>query len=356
MNSSPASSSASSPPISSVITPLVPYTTQRAFANASSFTPSLSQLYSECPSSVSVFDTATVLPSRASTSTMSTFTLTPRDSFNTYSAYSDYGAVTSPLQTSKEITCASSSQPGSPYSCISPTFLYSPRSTTPANPPCNSRVASPLATQGQTEVSYRPLSLQASRSTSSPFSEPFRHAKPNYNESHKHLDALGYQVPHVHGIFAPPEDLEASRAVTQKEVINKNESSGMQVTDGELHETERRLRPFVCGIDNCQRRYLDMKGLRTSLPRPGSHSFLLILLICRTSLSSPGGPWRTWVAITRVRAVRMLAAFQDSRDDLSNDSCAQCYNVSVISVTERVCCFPVMALSAGLWSVPVLAG
>ena len=52
----------------------------------------------------------------------------------------------------------------------------------------------------------------------------------------------------------------------------------------------------------------------------------------------------------------MLAAFQDGRDDLSNDSCAQCYNVSVISVTEQVRCFAVMAPSAGLWSVSLLAG
>jgi len=147
-----------------VTTPLVPYTAQRAFANASSFTPlSLSQPSSECPSPVSAFDTATVLPSRASTT--SAFSQTQHDSFSPYSGYSDYG-VTSPLQGSQEITSVSSSQPGSPYSCVPPTLLYSPSSITPANTPSSSRVASPVMAQGQTQASYHPLSAQASTSAS----------------------------------------------------------------------------------------------------------------------------------------------------------------------------------------------
>ena len=265
---------------------LVPYTTQRTFATASSFTPPLSQLL-ECPSPVSTCDTATVLPSRASTPTMSAFSLTQRDSFNTYSDYSDYGAVASPLQASQEITGGSSSQPDSPYSCISPTLLYSPSSFTPSS----SRIAFPLATQDQTEVSHHPLSSQASRSASSlHLSKTFRHPKPNYNKSYKHFNALRYHVPHGHCNFASPEDLEAPRVLlAQKGAINGNENSGAQpaqVTEEELHETERRLRPFACGIDDCQRQYMGVKGLRTSLPRPGSHPHLLILLVYRTSLSA----------------------------------------------------------------------
>ena len=188
MNSSLASSSASSTPISPAIAPFVPYTTQRAFATASSFTPSLSQPSSVYPLPVSACDTATVLPSGTSTSTMSAFCLTQRDFFNTNSAYSDYCAVASPLQASQEITSTSSGQPDSPYCCSSPTLMSS---ITPVNAPSSSRVASPLATQGQadSEVPYHPLSLQASRSTSSlHLSKPFRYPKPNYNKSYKLLN------------------------------------------------------------------------------------------------------------------------------------------------------------------------
>ncbi len=299
MDSSPASSSASSPPLTPVTTPLVPYTAQRAFANAS-FTPlSLSQPSSQCPSPVSAFDTATVLPSRASTSSMSPFSQTQHDSFSSFSAYSEYGAVTSPLQASQEVTSASSSQPGSPYSCVPPTLLYSPSSITPANTPSSSRVASPDAAQGQTQASYHPLSAQASTSasassstspspTSTPrasttlsrpassllLSKPFRCPKANCNKSYKQANGLKYHMTHGSCNFAPPKDLEALQALLAEKgvVVNGNDRSGVQITEGELREVEReaerRLRPFACGIGDCQRRYKNMNGLRTSLPPP----------------------------------------------------------------------------------------
>ncbi|KAI0290232.1 hypothetical protein BC826DRAFT_1027920 [Russula brevipes] len=274
-----------------VTTPLVPYTAQRAFANASSFTPlSLSQPTSECPSPVSAFDTATVLPSRASTSA---FPPTQHDSFNTYSAYPDYGAVTSPLQASQDVASASSSQPGSPYSCVPPTLLYSPSSITPANTPSSSRVASPVTAQGQTQASYHPLSAQASTSasastspspTSTPrasttlsrpassllLSKPFRCPKANCNKSYKQANGLKYHMTHGSCNFAPPKDLEALQALLAEKgvVVNGNDRSGVQITEGELREVEReaerRLRPFACGVGDCQRRYKNMNGLRMS--------------------------------------------------------------------------------------------
>ena len=276
-----------SPLISRVITPFVPYATQRAFATASSFTPSLSQPSSECPSPVSASDTPTVLPSRASTSTLPAFSLTQHDSFNVYSAHSDYGAIALPLQASQEITSASGSQPDSTCCCISPTLLYSLSSIMPANTPSGSSLAS-LAKQGQTELSYHPPSLQASRSTPSRhLSKPFRYPKLTHHKSCEHLNALRCHVPHGHYNFTPPEDLEAPRVLPAKKgAINVNESLGLQVTEGKLPETERRLRPFACGIDNCQRRYMSMKCPRTSLLHPGSYLHLLILLVCRTLLSA----------------------------------------------------------------------
>jgi len=308
MDSSPASSSASSPPLTPVTTPLVPYTTQRAFANASSFTPlSLSQPSSECPSPVSAFDTATVLPSRASTSTMSPFSQTQHDSFSSYS-YSDYGAMTSPLQASQEITSASSSQPGSPYSCVPPTLLYSPSSITPANTPSSSRVASPVAAQGQTQASYHPLSAQASTSasassspspTSTPrasttlsrpassllLSKPFRCPKANCNKSYKQANGLKYHMTHGSCNFAPPKDLEALQALLAEKgvVVNGNDRSGVQITEGELREVEReaerRLRPFACGVGDCQRRYKNMNGLRYHYQHSGDHGAIGLQLL-----------------------------------------------------------------------------
>ncbi|KAF8461769.1 hypothetical protein DFH94DRAFT_71283 [Russula ochroleuca] len=280
MNSSLAFSSASSTPISPVITPFVPYTTQQAFTNTSSFTPSLAQPSLECPSHVSAFDTVTVLPSRASTSTMSAFSPTRGDSFNTYSAYSDCSAVASPLQASQEITSASSSQPANPYCCISPTQLYNPNSITPANIPSSSRVASPLAPQGQTEVSYHPLSSRASRSTSSLHSTKPRCPKPNHNKSYKHLNELRYHVTHGQSNFVPLEDSEAPQTVlAEKGSVNWNDSSGVQVSERELHETECRLRPFACGIDNCQRRYTSMKGLQHHYQHSRDHGVIGLQLL-----------------------------------------------------------------------------
>ncbi|KAF8260029.1 hypothetical protein EI94DRAFT_1706587, partial [Lactarius quietus] len=287
-DSSPASSSASSPPLTPVTTPLVPYTTQRAFNNASSYTPlSLSQPPSSCPSPVSAFDTTAVLPSRGASSSISPFPSPHHDSFNAYSTYSEYGAL-SPLQSTPDATGASSSQPGSPFSCVPPTLLYSPNSTTPANTPSSSRVASPVAAQGQ--ASYHPLSAQASTSasasttpspTSTPrasttlsrpassllLSKPFRCPKPNCNKSYKQANGLKYHMTHGSCNFAPPKDLEALQALLAEKgvVVNGNERSGVQITEGELREVEReaerRLRPFACGVGDCQRRYKNMNGL-----------------------------------------------------------------------------------------------
>ena len=285
MDSSPASSSASSPPLTPVTTPLVPYTAQRAFNNAPSYTPlSLSQPPSTSPSPVSAFDTTAVLPSRVATSS---FSSPHHDSFNTYSTYSEFGAL-SPMQSTPE----SGSQPGSPFNCVPPTLLYSPNSTTPANTPSSSRVASPVAAQGH--ASYHPLSAHASTSasesttpspTSTPrasttlsrpassllLSKPFRCPKPNCNKSYKQANGLKYHMTHGSCNFAPPKDLEALQALLAEKgvVVNGNDRSGVQITEGELREVEReaerRLRPFACGVGDCQRRYKNMNGLRTSL-------------------------------------------------------------------------------------------
>lgn len=144
-------------PLIPVTSVLVPYTTQQAFVKASSFTSSLSQPPSGRPLDASALDTTNVRPS---TSTMSAFSQTQHDSSSTYSAYSNYGVVTSSLQASQEVTDASSSQSGTPHICFSPTYLYSPSSITPANTPSSPRVASLLAPQDQMQASYRAQTVE----------------------------------------------------------------------------------------------------------------------------------------------------------------------------------------------------
>ncbi|KAH9980731.1 hypothetical protein BJV77DRAFT_380073 [Russula vinacea] len=67
--------------------------------------------------------------------------------------------------------------------------------------------------------------------------------------------------------------LQASQDITI--VVNGDDNSGVQATTGELHvverETDRRLRPFACGIDECQRRYMSMKSLRNRYRHSGNH-------------------------------------------------------------------------------------
>src|SRR6266404_7234013 len=99
----------------------------------------------------SAFDTTAILPSRGSASAISPFPSPQPDSFSAYLTYSDYSAI-SPLP---DVTGPLSSQPGSPFSCVPPTLLYVD-STTPANTPSSSCVASPMAAQGQAQASYHP--------------------------------------------------------------------------------------------------------------------------------------------------------------------------------------------------------
>jgi hypothetical protein len=202
MDSSPASSFASPPSLTPVTTSLVPHTTQRTFANVSSFSPSL-------------FQTS-----------------------------SDYGTVTSPPQASQEATSASSSQPDSPYSPSTP--LYSPSSLTPGNTFSSSRVKSPVATQGQAQASYHPPSAQLSRPTSPLLlSEPFRFPNPEDLEAPQALLA-------EKGVVEDGND-HTRAEITEGELL-------------EERETERPPFLFVCGVGDCQRRYKNFNDLRTSLP------------------------------------------------------------------------------------------
>ena len=256
-------------------THFVPYTTQRNIPNAPSSTQlSLPQRPSGCSSPL---NTTTVLPSRASTF-VSAFSRIQRDFFT--SAYSDYGAVTSPLQAFNEIASASSSQPGSPYSYVSPTLLYGPSSITPTNTSFSSPFSSPVGTQGQTQGSYHPLSTQVSSSASSHLSKSFHCPKPNHNKSYTHMNALNYyHMAHRH-CNSTTEEFEAAQAhfVENGVVVNGSGHSRVPITEGELCELKReiecRRHPFSCGADDSQWRCRSREGRRTSLSGPRSHLHL----------------------------------------------------------------------------------
>lgn len=73
--------------------------------------------------------------------------------------------------------------------------------------------------------------------------------------------------------FAPPKDLEALQALLAEKGVGvgaDGATRGAQMSEGEMREVEReaerRLRPFACGVGDCQRRYKNMNGLRESPP------------------------------------------------------------------------------------------
>ncbi|KAI0065190.1 hypothetical protein BV25DRAFT_1784788, partial [Artomyces pyxidatus] len=304
LDSSPTSSSTSSPPQTPVTT-----FTGHAYNMNSSYTP----LTSACPSPVSAFDTTAVLPSRVAAFPPPPMRTPPEDVFNAYAGYSDYSAgmpgtrhvMTEDLGAGTN--SVATSQPSSPYGCVPPALLYS-TSTTPANTPSGSRVASP--------AQYQPLSAHASSSTSgvaassnpttptqpaSPtarasttlsrpassllLSKPFRCPKPNCNKSYKQANGLKYHMTHGSCNFAPPKDLEALQALlAEKGVgVGANGEQGRGMSEGELREVEReaerRLRPFACGVGECQRRYKNMNGLRYHYQHSGDHGAIGLQLL-----------------------------------------------------------------------------
>ena len=102
-------------------------------------------------------------------------------------------------------------------------------------------------------------------------SKPFRCPKPNCNKSYRYANGLKYHMTHGSCNSAPPKDSEALQALLYEKgvLINGDDRSGRQITEGELleleREAERRRRPFACGVGDCQRRYMNMNGLSTSL-------------------------------------------------------------------------------------------
>lgn len=291
-NTSTPSSSASSPPDTPVSTPQSAY-------------PSVS--YSSSPPSpraapISAFETTTVLPSRSGQSVcfppgicaMNNVAPT-HDVFNAYAGYSDYSSLMPGTAPSPSRPSASSSEDfGSadhrsyaPRSgCVTPALLLNSSANTPDSKPVSSRVASPApalsmypaqttapsATMASANTSTaagqtpRASTMLSRPATSLLLSKPFRCLKPNCNKSYKQANGLKYHMTHGSCNFALPKDLEHLQVLLASKRSQKAEGGGEPISDAELREVEkeaeRRLRPYACGVGDCQRRYKNMNGLR----------------------------------------------------------------------------------------------
>lgn len=182
----------------------------------------------------------------------------------------------------------------SPYGCLPPALVFSGTST-PANTSAISRVPSP-SSASHTSISpvksnstivsrptnYPQKSSRASTTLSRPassllLSKPFRCPKPNCNKSYKQANGLKYHMTHGSCNFTPPKDVEEVRALlaSKRSARSAAGEANTTISEDELREVEReaerRLRPFICGIGDCPRRYKNMNGLRYHYQHSGDH-------------------------------------------------------------------------------------
>lgn len=315
-NTSAPSSGSSSPPDTPISTPLSSYPStypQQAFPISSS--PGGSR-------PVSAFDTTTVMPSRTGVPSLSVgfpparssgSAAAPRaeDALNAYAGYSDYSSLmpgTNPSATQgSDDQQTFSGAYTTRTSCVQPALLLNSSATTPASTPDQSRVASPVSGQTSTypiQPAIMPApssSSQASGSssqnasqtprasstlsrsaTSLLLSKPFKCPKPNCNKSYKQANGLKYHMTHGSCNFAPPKDLEQLQQLLASKRSQKS-IEGEPLSDAELREVEkeaeRRLRPYACGVGDCQRRYKNMNGLRYHYQHSGDHGAIGLALL-----------------------------------------------------------------------------
>ncbi|KAG5641442.1 hypothetical protein DXG03_005216 [Asterophora parasitica] len=184
----------------------------------------------------------------------------------------------------------------------------------------NSTSASTLPNSPVHTPSHTPLPP----TTSLLLSKPFRCPKPNCNKSYKQANGLKYHMTHGSCNFAPPKDLEHVKDLLERKRREReanaqaaggtSTSSGLarsaslssigrgstqepflqnlthsaygdlgSITETELREVEReaekRVRPFACGVGDCQRRYKNMNGLRYHYQHSGDHGAVGLALL-----------------------------------------------------------------------------
>ncbi|GLB42929.1 putative zinc finger [Lyophyllum shimeji] len=203
-------------------------------------------------------------------------------------------------------------------------------SSTPSTPSTTTPSATPFG--ANTTVSTTTTSTAASTPISTPthtpshtplptghsllLSKPFRCPKPNCNKSYKQANGLKYHMTHGSCNFAPPKDLEHVKDLLERKrrereqaaatnggpaALSRSASLGSRpagaetgeqsfvygdlgsITETELREVEReaekRVRPFACGVGDCQRRYKNMNGLRYHYQHSGDHGAVGLALL-----------------------------------------------------------------------------
>ncbi|KIY44733.1 hypothetical protein FISHEDRAFT_61759 [Fistulina hepatica ATCC 64428] len=144
-------------------------------------------------------------------------------------------------------------------------------------------------------------------------SKPFKCPKPNCNKSYKQANGLKYHMTHGSCNFAPAKEVEHVKDLLlerrRQQSHNPNSPLGPSaptsnsstpetstpgtpsgrardvdlstspslegLTEADIlslsREAEKRLRPFACGVGDCQRRYKNMNGLRYHYQHSGDH-------------------------------------------------------------------------------------
>ena len=255
-HSSGPSSSGSSPPDTPVHTPLMPYPT------------------------VSAFDTTTVLPSRSGLSVNAFSSASRRNKrgveqtevLSAYARAKEYALALASADDQEGIVLNGRS------GTVTPALLLSSAGTTPANSPDGSRVNSPTpssptyvhgnltATMASSQSISRTslVTSTVSRPSSLMVTKPFKCPKPNCNKSYKQANGLKYHMTHGSCNFTPCKEGEMLK-------------EGM--SDSEVREIEKRLRPYACGVGDCARRYKNMNGLRYHYQHSGEHGALGLALL-----------------------------------------------------------------------------
>ncbi|KAF8630574.1 hypothetical protein AX17_005386 [Amanita inopinata Kibby_2008] len=197
------------------------------------------------------------------------------------------------------------------------------QSSAPATPSRTTPPASIASSRSGASRSSTAASSTLSRPASSLLlSKPFRCPKPNCNKSYKQANGLKYHMTHGSCNFAPPKDLEHVKDLLERKrrdrerereklgdatgdsssgALGRSMSAGnigdsydgdgldslssmmSNITETELREVEReaekRMKPFACGVGDCQRRYKNMNGLRYHYQHSGDHGAVGLALL-----------------------------------------------------------------------------
>ena len=360
------SSGAPSPPDTPISTP--------GYPSPTSYSAVPSPHGSQPASPISAFDTTTVLPSRAHHSAAlggfrssvgagaAGSAVRAEDAFNAYGGYSDYssflpgaapvsGANAMFMQQQGLALGAMGAQSGQAVCAPTALLLSSSTGNTPDSTPASSRVASPSpggsgyravapnahasssnANAGASTSSGAGASgstARASSTLSRPaasllLSKPFKCPKANCNKSYKQANGLKYHMTHGSCNFAPPKDLEHLQELLASKRSEKARAAGEAVSESDVtlseselreveKEAERLVRPYACGVGECQRRYKNMNGL--SEPLRSLLSATQLIFRDRVPLPALGRPRRDRARAARERAARVPAAQQVAARD-----------------------------------------